>query len=286
MNKDWEAQQPLVGAPGSEASGSDVELASPPPEQNSPKQSSRRKVLRHLPAIAGVIFACLGSAWIGSHYSPYHSLDKECSAHTVQWSPVLRDVSISYRPQHFNGSFMHEDIYRKPGSKEVDEAWEALGVDYRPGIISKEDGLASGLTESFVQRADKYGGGFIVNVEGLHHLHCLNLLRKSLYFNYDRYKEMKHHAFQNDPYILQLHVTHCLDALRQVLMCNVDTGVLGQVWVHPKAPAAFPDFNTKHVCKNYKDVQAWAEKIQAPPTDELPEDYLAPPPGDIEEDIP
>lgn len=55
---------------------------------------------------------------------------------------------------------------------------------------------------------------------------------------------------------------HCLDTLRQVLMCNVDTGVLGQVWYGEGHPEAFPDFNTKHTCKNYKDIRIWAEKNQ------------------------
>ena len=36
-----------------------------------------------------------------------------------------------------------------------------------------EDGLASGLDHSFVQMNPKYGSGFFVNVEGMHHLHCL-----------------------------------------------------------------------------------------------------------------
>lgn len=43
----------------------------------------------------------------------------------------------------------------------------------RAGVISREEGLKSGLTDAHVQRADKYGGGFFVNVEGMHHLHCL-----------------------------------------------------------------------------------------------------------------
>jgi hypothetical protein len=35
--------------------------------------------------------------------------------------------------------------------------------------------------------------------------------------------------------------------LRQVLMCNVDTGVLGQVWyLNEGKPVTFPDFNTRH----------------------------------------
>lgn len=45
-------------------------------------------------------------------------------------------------------------------------------------------------------------------------------------------------------------------------MCNVDTGVLGQVWYDQESPEAFPDFNTKHTCKNYEDIRIWAEKNQ------------------------
>lgn len=57
-------------------------------------------------------------------------------------------------------------------------------------------------------------------------------------------------------------------------MCNVDTGVLGQVWVNREQPKAFPDFNTKHKCKNYDAVRQWAEEHQALPVDQLPSDYL------------
>lgn len=103
-----------------------------------------------------------------------------------------------------------------------------------------------------------------------------NLVRKSLYYNFPYYKDMGMHAFKNDDHILQLHVSHCVDILRQVLMCNVDTGVLGQVWYDPEKPATFPDFHTTHVCKNYDAVRQWAEKLQAPPVDELPADYLQP----------
>jgi hypothetical protein len=57
----------------------------------------------------------------------------------------------------------------------------------RAGIISTEAGLRSGLTTAHVQRADKYGGGFFVNVEGMHHLHCLVSLiahrTKHIYWN-------------------------------------------------------------------------------------------------------
>jgi hypothetical protein len=41
-----------------------------------------------------------------------------------------------------------------------------------------------------------------------------NLLRKSLYFNYDRYKKMGTHAFSNDEDILRLHISQWNPSVR------------------------------------------------------------------------
>ncbi|KAH7033608.1 uncharacterized protein B0I36DRAFT_321752 [Microdochium trichocladiopsis] len=177
-------------------------------------------------AVFATIFIFIG-AQITRHNL---DLDRRCSRYTTKHSPLVDHVAIKYTDQKFNGTFMKEDIYRQPASPEVDEAWTALGVDARPGIISKAEGFASGLGPGHVQVSEKYGGGFIVNVEAMHHLHCLNLLRQSLYFNYPYYKKLGQGAFVNGDDIVQLHVTHCLDTVRQVLMCNADTGILGQVW--------------------------------------------------------
>ncbi|KAK4663096.1 hypothetical protein QC763_700840 [Podospora pseudopauciseta] len=206
-------------------------------------------------------------------------LDRQCAMRTSQYSPVLNEVDHAYSITSFNGSFMKEVVYRLQGSPRVDAAWEALGIEYRASIIPENEGIASGLTKHHVQRAKKYGGGFFVNVEGLHHLHCLNLVRKSLYFNYNYYKAIGDDAFDLEENIFKSHLTHCLDIVRQVLMCNVDNGVLGQVWTHQpntKQPQAFPDFNTRHKCKNYEAVRVWAEAHQVPPDEELPADYIAP----------
>ncbi|TDZ13809.1 Oxidase ustYa [Colletotrichum orbiculare MAFF 240422] len=245
-------------------------------------RDGRRKLWTYAAAAAVLIATNFVSARVGAHFaSDGRGLDATCAAHTTQWSPVLKDVDVKYDWKHFNGSFLQEDVYRQAGSPEVDAAWEALGVDYRAGVISIEDGLKSGLDMSFAQRSEKHGAGFFVNVEGMHHLHCLNLVRKALYYNYDYYKTMGTHAFANDDDIVQKHVSHCLDTVRQVLMCNVDTAVLGQVWANDP-PVPFPDFHTKHMCKNYEAIQAWAEKLQAPPMDTLPQDYTAPPrPEDV-----
>jgi hypothetical protein len=171
---------------------------------------------------------------------------------------------------------MHENIYRQDASPEVDAAWAGLGIDYRAAKVPDHQATRAGLTKDHAHIRQKYGGGYPGNVEGLHHLHCLNLLRQSLYYNYDYYHAQGEGAFKNKDNIVRLHVSHCLDILRQQLMCTVDTGVLGQVWWNPEMPTAFVDFNTDHKCKNFEAIRQWAEEHQLPPEEELPPDYLEP----------
>jgi len=102
-----------------------------------------------------------------------------------------------------------------------------------------------------------------------------NLLRQSLSWNYDYYHALGKGAFKNDDHILRVHVTHCLDIIRQQLMCTVDVGVLGQVWLYPNEPRAYVDFNTRHMCRNFEAIRQWAEVNQLP--EDTPEDYLQPP---------
>ena len=44
-------------------------------------------------------------------------------------APLLEDVEIEYEMVRFNGSLLHENIFRQSGSPEVDAAWESLGTD-------------------------------------------------------------------------------------------------------------------------------------------------------------
>ncbi|KAF2210522.1 hypothetical protein CERZMDRAFT_45518 [Cercospora zeae-maydis SCOH1-5] len=197
-------------------------------------------------------------------------------------SPITRDVDVTFHETRFDGTFMEENIYRKKGNNETDAAWHALGINYRAVGIPADIAPSVGLRPDQVQINEKYGGGYPANVEGLHQLHCLNLVRQALYYNIDYYRAKGEGAFVNKEPIVQLHVSHCLDIIRQQLMCQVDIGVLGQVWWKPKdreEPEAFVDFNTKHVCKNFDAIRQWAEARQLPM--EVPDDFLqGPRPGD------
>ncbi|KAL3472263.1 hypothetical protein BJX99DRAFT_9003 [Aspergillus californicus] len=228
------------------------------------------------------VFSCLVGLFIG-----YQSqdLDAICSRHVSHFSsPVFSNVPIKYHRQRFNGSFLNENIFRQGASPEVDAAWESLGVNYRSIRVAVEDAAMSGIAPDQVQINDAYGGGYPANIEGLHHLHCLNLLRQSLYYNYEYYHALGDGAFKNQDFIVRLHVSHCLDIIRQQLMCTVDVGVLGQVWIHPAHPSPFLDFNTEHQCRNFEDIRAWAERNQLP--EDTPVDFLRPPGvGDMISDV-
>jgi len=114
-------------------------------------------------------------------------------------------------------------VFRQNAGPEVDAAWASLGVHYRSLAVPRNEAAKTGLKPDQVQINEKYGGGFPANVEGLHHLHCLvsapksslnpppnaclqNLVRQSLYYNYEYYHEKGEGAFTNDDNIVRHHV--------------------------------------------------------------------------------
>ncbi|KAF2280525.1 uncharacterized protein EI97DRAFT_368898 [Westerdykella ornata] len=213
--------------------------------------------------------------------------DDFCLNHISHYcvAPLVNEVKPNWRTIQYNGSFFHESIYRQPPSPEVDEAWSALGIDYRSVVVPESEAAKTGLRPDQVKVSQLYGGGYPANVEGLHHLHCLNLLRKALKWNYNYYREQKQGAFVNSEYVVRYHVTHCMDIIRQQLMCTTDIGMLGQVWYHPEGepePIPFVDFNTKHRCRDYEAIRQWAESHQLPPESEVDMSrfYEKPKPGD------
>lgn len=58
-----------------------------------------------------------------------NSHSQQSSPINIVTAPVMKEVQIVYKAKQFNGSFRSEDVYRQEAGPEVDEAWEALGVD-------------------------------------------------------------------------------------------------------------------------------------------------------------
>ncbi|KAJ8110833.1 hypothetical protein ONZ43_g5774 [Nemania bipapillata] len=157
-------------------------------------------------------------------------LDHLCTRQmTLNWSPIL-DKPMTYTDIRFNGSLFKSDIYRQPPSPEVDQKWLDLGLNLRPQVIPESQGEKAGLTPNQAKRLDSQGGGYFVEVEAIHHLHCLNVLRQNIWFNADYYRERKIGVWSNTEPVVRLHVGHCINIIRQQLMCTADTGLFGQMW--------------------------------------------------------
>ncbi|KAH8697866.1 hypothetical protein BGW36DRAFT_295718, partial [Talaromyces proteolyticus] len=176
---------------------------------------------------------------------------------------IFRDVRISYESILLNGSFSKETIYRQKPSPEVDEAWLRLGIEYDPLIVPDEDAKAAGIEQNRFHITERYGGpGYPAFVAGLHQLHCLNLIRKSLYFNIDYYRTLHKVEFLDRKEILELHIGHCVDVLRQRLMCTADTELHPYIWAGDP-PHVTPDFNRMYKCRNFDDIREYAKQNQA-----------------------
>jgi hypothetical protein len=102
---------------------------------------------------------------------------------------------------------MKPNVFRGPAGPEVDAAWRSLGIDYRPVLLPPSMAAKSGIQLDQVKVSAKYGGGYLAGVEGLHHLHCLNLLRQALWYNFEYYNATGEGSFNNKPDMVELHIS-------------------------------------------------------------------------------
>lgn len=119
-------------------------------------------------------------------------------------------------------------------------------------------------------QGQEFGGGFMVGMETPHQLHCLNLLCKSSWA--DCY-EPADISFQDMSEVLCMHLgsyflfdvppayhihyksLHRSDQVEY--MCNADVTLLTWDWVQGHN-IPYPNFNTRHQCRNYKKLSDWS----------------------------
>ncbi|RFU74822.1 hypothetical protein TARUN_7446 [Trichoderma arundinaceum] len=216
-----------------------------------------------LVALLGVSLGSHVLTYVYIHKASYR--DATCVLHTQQ-NPTPIDIPIHYRSVLYDGTFLANStsIYRLPPSPEVDAAWEGLGTTSKPLLLSKSQASHAGISPDHLKTPS---GEFPVLFEFNHHLHCLNMIRKAVYFNYHYYSgpNSPGRHLGADEQTITKHVAHCIDMLRQVIQCKPDLGVFGQYWVTDKSQGvdgSFVDFNTDHKCIDWEPVQKWVQAHQ------------------------
>ncbi|KAF1963442.1 hypothetical protein CC80DRAFT_373892, partial [Byssothecium circinans] len=183
-------------------------------------------------------------------------------------APGISQFDTSYHLIQFNGTVGFPSPYApKPGeppTAEVDAAWDRFWAD--PMSVSAQDVILSGETLDAVRLPPYFSGGYLAWAEVKHQLHCLNMVRKAVYW--DHYVNITQ-EFQREHLQTFTHIDHCIEMLRQVLMCNADTGLQLHHWVKGN-PTPIPNSNTWHKCKNFESVLEWTKKKQIP---EFREDF-------------
>ncbi|KIK42898.1 hypothetical protein CY34DRAFT_804473 [Suillus luteus UH-Slu-Lm8-n1] len=177
-------------------------------------------------------------------------------------SPYLHDDIPIYSPAsgavestivRFNGTLDFPSIYRGPPSPAVDAAWDRIAYGLLPTQMSLEEILKAGGGDLpyKVKYPAKFGGGFMATIEVYHQLHCLNLLRKASWPEY--------YGHADNTTVDRMHLDHCIEMIRKNIMCNADVTMITWDWVQGhKDP--WPDFNTRHQCRNYEKIMDWAVK--------------------------
>ncbi|KAI0162296.1 hypothetical protein GGR57DRAFT_517635 [Xylariaceae sp. FL1272] len=190
-------------------------------------------------------------------FSAEKNCEDELSRHTAYYSPALESMMPHWGPrlwaQHVLES--NESIWRQPPSDNVDAAWNRV-TDVAMLQITREQLLRLGkdprnavhtpLEWVNVNEDERY----LAIIDGMHLLHCLNSMRKSLYHNY-------HHYFPDGyPSSFGAHLSHCQETLAHWLMCQPSIEFISFGWYQRREPP-FPDFDITRKCVDFERILDW-----------------------------
>ncbi|KAG4439013.1 hypothetical protein IFR05_005529 [Cadophora sp. M221] len=164
----------------------------------------------------------------------------------------------------FNGSFLKRSVYSGKPNDAMDRAWGHFtdtGSEWMPDfppflrVPRAEAQMATSHSlDAAVQSQDENGSGYLVSLEMFHQLHCLDMIRKFVHFDY--YQNLNPEWAKRP--LLRQHADHCIDMLREVLMCQSDTGLITYHWVK-NFSTPMPDFSTPHSCRDPEAVLRWTK---------------------------
>lgn len=176
----------------------------------------------------------------------------DCVTQNSAWSPAT--ASVSYNPVKYNVTTKGNQYVG--AGPEVDRAWRAISYDMGDQWLSKNNMAKLDMPLSSLQVDNPSTGeqGYRVGIEVFHQLHCLNLLRRVTYRDY---YEPLGGEFADGAEKLQKHTDHCIEVLRLNLQCNADVGLFTFYMIEGD-PLAWPQLNSKHVCRDFDAVKAWA----------------------------
>jgi len=145
--------------------------------------------------------------------------------------------------------------YVGPPTPEIDQAWEDLLMknDRYVGLTPEE---VAQKTNFKPEKEDWILDRYWIEPNGLHSLHCLNMLRKYSYHNhYPEIQDLPPSPFRITD---RLHLDHCIDAIRQNLLCSLDLTPTIRSW-RPEAGFYLSRIEQWHTCRIVEPINSWLQ---------------------------
>ncbi|KAJ8131584.1 hypothetical protein O1611_g2040 [Lasiodiplodia mahajangana] len=189
-------------------------------------------------------------------------------------APSLAHLAGKPRPEVLNVSFYPDGTpWREHNSTEADEVWaEYTQADGGFIMIPKEEAAEADIDparHAYVDRPDLGMVGYPVLPEAVHQMHCVNMLRRNLYYNKEHTRSTCRPPFCVPPELEDwdiLHIDHCLEIIRRRIACTADLGIVPFLWYHNSGKLTGENVRM-HTCGNYDVIKQFvAEKgVKAPP---------------------
>ncbi|PPJ60548.1 hypothetical protein CBER1_11819 [Cercospora berteroae] len=150
---------------------------------------------------------------------------------------------------------------------QVDRNWHDLGVNGPPIVVPTAETQYFDI-EPHHARVDPSQSsaipyeGVAGMIQAQHRLHCLNMLRQGLWYNWEYYRRIQHPDWSSKQEVMlgnyslmELHTAHCVDQLRQSIMCESDLAIIP--YMRDENGEGKMDFSRRKRCRNYDSLLHW-----------------------------
>ncbi|KAK5994231.1 hypothetical protein PT974_07674 [Cladobotryum mycophilum] len=139
--------------------------------------------------------------------------------------------------------------YVGPASPNIDAAWDDLLLAREMGLHEDE----AGHLKDYTLKNNK--GNYIISLHVSHSLHCINMLRRHVDFQY------YYGNGSSLPEFYRTHIDHCLDHIRQSIECSSDITPVTWSWSDAlQLPTSSTDL--PHTCRSHSHLRDWAMKLR------------------------
>lgn len=177
---------------------------------------------------------------------------ESCALKHNIWSPAV-DLQDRTQETTFFGTFDGITPFKGPPNESTEAAWDTMW-NYNTVNLTAEQMVELGRPLDSIQYPDRHGGGYLAQVEMIHQLHCLHIIWQD--HHYERVPLLVEER-KNRPDYHERHFQHCIDIIRQRLLCTADPGLVTFRWVEGEDHTPEPDFNTRHMCSDWKRLIEW-----------------------------